>query len=281
MIFILLLNLFYFTNAYIYCNNIPIKIYNPINKQNLPCVIFLTGLNNNIPNYTYDLFLKELSKETTIISIEQKWINPKDFSKTTEKISNVIEWCQNDLNLYLNKYKCTYNNNLSVISHSSSAQAIINYLQTKNYENINSLILIDPVDGDLYHNINRVLYKSIKINKPLLIISNKYGNNFKYWPNFNPDNISSKYFYNNIETKEKKILVSMLDYGHSDILNDDIVQLAEFFHIIKSYKKNNINSYKKYRELLSKIIINFINKDYIDLNMNIIQSNLLIDCINF
>jgi hypothetical protein len=296
MIIILLFILFNYTYSYnfiqfknnmciqknnININNISVKIYNPVNKLNVPCAIFLTGLNNNIPIIAYDYFLQELSKNTTIIAVEHQFINPQNYNKTTEKIKKIINWCQNNLTLYLNKYKCDYNNNLSLISHSSSAQTVINYLNISNSKYLDNIILLDPVDGDLNYNKNRILNKSIYIDKPILITSNKYGNNLKYWPNFCPDEISSQHFYKNIETKEKKILISMLEYGHGDLLNDNIIQLAEFLHIIKSYKKNNINSYKKYRELLSKIIINFINKDYVDLNMNIIQSNLLIDCINF
>jgi hypothetical protein len=305
IIILLLLILFSYTNSYnpihfntpyqrhyVSINNISVKIYNPVNKLNIPCVIFLTGLNNNIPIYAYDYFFKELSKNTTIISIKHQCTNPKNYNKTTEKTSEIIKWCQNDLvasqsnlNLYLSKFNCSYNNNLSLISHSSSAQTIINYLQVENYNKyLDNIILIDPVDGDLNYNKNKILKKPIHITKPLLIIANKYGNNFKDWPNFNPEEISSKHFYDNIETKDKKILVSMLEFGHGDLLNDNIIELAELLHIIKSYKKNNnytLNSYKKYRELLSKIIINFINKDYFNLNMNIIKSNLLIDCINF
>jgi hypothetical protein len=266
-----------------------LKIYTPktYKNDNLPCIIFLTGLNANMPIFIYNKFLSDLAnKGSIIVSVNNnKFIDPKDFNYVSNNIPYIIDWCHNKLNtfLLLNKNYNNYNNNLVLSAHSCSNQAVINSLYRDSNLPVNTIILIDPVDGDTKFNKNKVIdckLNKLQINKPVLVISNGLSNirglNYEWWPICAPDTISYEHFYNGIETSKKKILLKAEEFGHIDILDDEIVKLASFVNICKTFTKNNHNSYKLYRDWLCNSIINFSNNNYNDIYSDIIRNNLII-----
>jgi hypothetical protein len=250
------------------------KVNNLQNKE-LPAIIFLSGLNTNIPNFFYSKFINTLSSNALVITINNKLVHPNNFIKTSENIQFISNWCRNDLNNYLKKINCNYsfNNNLILSAHSCSCQSIIYAI--KNNIDVNSCILVDPVDGSNLNSKNiQVIDSNNKLitDKNILIICNSLSNqkplNFKFYPECVPDQIGYKHFYNNIHAKTK-ILVKADNYGHIDFLNDNIIYLADIFKICKTIETNNKNSnilYKSYRKYLCELIINFTNYNYTNLN---------------
>mgnify|MGYP001177023825 CR=1 FL=1 len=193
-------------------------------------VLFFPGkLNRVLPRELYNSFLNKLSGN------RNTYVATPSLENNMKLVSNI-----------------TTNENLCVVSHSTSANDAIELCQ--NSENIASLVLIDPIDylffkndfdfdqfnvfkfleqtQDLEENISSFIEadklelfmnsvfkpnsnKKTKLNNKVLVLNSKISNRWKIFPPIPP---ISKYAINLRKIKKKEIRV-IDDFGHFDILD--------------------------------------------------------------
>ena len=210
-------------------NDDDIDIDTDTNYQRNSVLFFPGKLNRMLPRELYNSFLNKLSENRNI------YVATPSFENNMKLVSNI-----------------TTNENLCVVSHSTSANDAIEICQ--NSENIASLVLIDPIDylffkndfdsqqfnifkfleqtQDLEENISSFIEadklelfmnsvfkpnsnKKNKLNNKVLVLNSKISNRWKIFPPIPP---ISKYAINLRKIKKKEIRV-IDDFGHFDILD--------------------------------------------------------------
>lgn len=141
------MNLFYFllpTLTYAFFNN-PIHLYsknikgindikiieplNIENKKDIPAFIFFSGLSGKIPNEIYNNFLNYVSSSGISCFL---------FNDNIEKSSDLINYINDNYS------------NITIGGHSSGGSKAIKLYSE--YDNLNNLILFDPVDDRIFNN---------------------------------------------------------------------------------------------------------------------------------
>ncbi len=210
-------------------NDDDIDIDTDTNYQRNSVLFFPGKLNRMLPRELYNSFLNKLSENRNI------YVATPSFENNMKLVSNI-----------------TTNENLCVVSHSTSANDAIEICQ--NSENIASLVLIDPIDylffkndfdsqqfnifkfleqtQDLEENISSFIEadklelfmnsvfkpnsnKKTKLNSKVLVLNSKISNRWKIFPPIPP---ISRYAINLRKIKKKEVRV-IDDFGHFDILD--------------------------------------------------------------
>ena len=193
-----------------------------------PCLVFYTGGSNIISSQLYSDFL------SNIHGIDIYKIPFRSNNKKKEAFFNNLKKKYSSINL---------------IGHSSGCVSAINNCN----KNINNLILLDPVKTPYWQNAKNLDY----LNKILIINADK-SYKWSYIPPFVPFIPFFKINLDDININKNKInLLTVKDYGHSDIINNPWRDLMHYSRISVGYnKRNNINNYHKF---LSNLIYQFIN----------------------
>lgn len=232
-----------------------IKTINPIDEiKSNKSVIFLPAETlDSLPYEMYNNFLNSLSNKDIKIYIP----NNKN-----------IELLFDDLN--------QKNDKVTIVSHSNSAIKAIEY--SNNYNFINNLVLLDPLDSrtkndkniveiteiENINNINKnyinVKSNIIDINNidNLLIINSKKSNDWSIFPTIFPIGFFSLKFSNlNISESINKTIIKVDLFGHFDILDN---MWSNIIHTSFSKGFNDRNSIKlqQYHTWLSNQIFNII-----------------------
>lgn len=221
-------------------DNYAVNIFEPPRRfdssysvDNSTC-LFYTGGNSDIPCEIYSSFLTKLANENHTVLVINSEI--KTNYKLLEKISE--------------------NKPLTVIGHSSGSMEALE--ACNNLDNIEKLILIDPVD-------NRLLFDKEQYNKKITL-DNRLNNtlflnarkSYK-WGIFPPKMPfipvfqfkSDKLDVPNIKT------ITAKDFGHADILD---YKWGEFMHntFAKGLEDRDVSKIDTYHSWLSKVISHFI-----------------------
>lgn len=192
-----------------------------------PCIVFYTGGSNVISSQLYSDFLSKID-DIDIYKIPFRCNNKKD--------------------LFFNSLKEKYSS-INLVGHSSGCVRAINNCN----ENIDNLILLDPVKTPHWPNAKNLDY----LNK-ILIINAAKSYKWSYIPPFIP---FIPFFRVNLEdvniNKDKVTIITVKDYGHSDIINNPWRDIMHYSRISVGYnKRDDINKYHKF---LSNVISQFIN----------------------
>ena len=209
-----------------------VKIIEPINiknKKDIPALVFFSGLGGKIPNEIYNNFLNYVSSSGISCFL---------FNEDIYKSKNIID--------HLNKNYA----NVTISGHSSGASKAIKLYSECN--NINNLILFDPVDDRIFQK-NKINYiynilfdkekNEIEINNIKNYLLVKAENSYK-WSLF-PPRIP---FIPIFDINEKILNINDDTYIIDDIIEETINENNEIIKIVKTISKK-INSNKKCIEI--------------------------------
>jgi hypothetical protein len=192
-----------------------------------PCIVFYTGGSNIISTQLYSDFLSNIDN-IDIYKIPFRSNNKKD--------------------IFFNNLKKKYSS-INLVGHSSGCVRAINNCN----ENIDNLILLDPVKTPYWCDTKNLNY----LNK-ILIINAAKSYKWSYIPPFVPFIPFFKLELDDINiNKDKVTIITVKDYGHSDIIDNPWRDIMHYSRLSLGYnKRDNINKYHKF---LSNIIRQFIN----------------------
>lgn len=210
------------------------------------CIIFFTGGSNLITPKLYSSFINKLSLYNDVY-----YLGP---NIKLDNLNIIIK----DLN---NKY-----NTINYLGHSSGCTTLLN--NYKNIDNninnyIDNIILLDPVTTPN-------LKKNIDLNNitNLLILNAEMSYKWSKIPPFLPFIPLFKLnpYRLNIDIDKIQYL-EILDYGHTDIINNPYCNLMHYSRISRGYNKNGykIADRKKYITYYHYYLISLIHK-YIDID---------------
>ena len=266
----LFLSLLNINSLYSYSlNKLPFTIVNPIQKNNIETNIIKTFESIDETNNSSIIFFPGLTSDT--LPIESLYT---DFLNIVSEKSISVYIPNNDnMELLLDNIKNT-NNNITLVSHSNSAIQSIELCN--NYDFINNLILIDPinlpnnkkevqVDFEI-EDINAINKKTnkkekIKINNidNLLIIYTKLSNDWRILPiTFPIGHFSIKTNDLLINENISKNIIKVDSFGHFDILDNS---WSTIIHntLSKGSNDRSDDKIKQYHSWIAKKIHNFIN----------------------
>ena len=224
-------------------NNIDnVKIIEPINienKKDTPALIFFSGLSGNIPNEIYNNFLNYISSSGISCYL---------FNDDIYKSKSLVDY------IYENYA------NVTISGHSSGASKAIKLYSECN--NINNLILFDPVDDRIFEN-NKIKYlynnffdklkNEINLNDIKNYLLVKAENSYK-WGMFPPKIPFIPVF----DINEKVMNINDETYIINNIEEESINENNEIVKITKTISKK-VNSNKRCIE-----IKNFGHTDLLD-----------------
>ena len=265
----LFLSLLNINSLYSYSlNKLPFTIVNPIQKNNIETNIIKTFESIDETNNSSIIFFPGLTSDT--LPIESLYT---DFLNIVSEKSISVYIPNNDnMELLLDNIKNT-NNNITLVSHSNSAIQSIELCN--NYDFINNLILIDPInlpnkkedqiDFEI-EDINVINKKSnkkekIKINNidNLLIIYTKLSNDWRILHiTFPIGHFSIKTNDLLINENISKNIIKVDSFGHFDILDNS---WSTIIHntLSKGSNDRSDDKIKQYHSWIAKKIHNFIN----------------------
>ena len=192
-----------------------------------PCIVFYTGGSNLMSTDLYSDFLSDI-KNIDIYKIPFNCNSKSDgfFSNLREKYSSI-----------------------TLIGHSSGCVRAINNCN----KNIDNLILLDPVKTP-YWDKNKQLNYLDKI----IIINAEKSYKWSYIPPFVPFIPFFKINLNDLNIDKNNVqIITVKDYGHSDIINNPYRDIMHYSRI--SLGNNKRNQIRKYHKFLSNVIKYFIN----------------------
>lgn len=212
--------------------NIILLLFNFV-MQKQYCIVFFTGGSNFISTSLYSDFLSKVEKNNFDI---YKLPFNIDAAKSNKIISN----------LNANYHKVIF------VGHSSGCTTAINKCSNK----IDQLILLDPVKTPFFKN------KNIDYLENVLFINAEKSYKWSIFPPFlpfipilriTPDDL--------IIDREKIDMITVKDYGHSDIINNPYRNLMHYSRISRGVNnrcKKYINAYhnfiiKQICDLISKV----------------------------
>lgn len=219
-----------------------VKIIEPINienKKDTPALIFFSGLSGNIPNEIYNNFLNYISSSGISCYL---------FNDDIYKSKSLVDY------IYENYA------NVTISGHSSGASKAIKLYSECN--NINNLILFDPVDDRIFEN-NKIKYlynnffdkskNEINLNDIKNYLLVKAENSYK-WSMFPPKIPFIPVF----DINEKIMNINDETYIINNIEEESINENNEIIKVTKTISKK-VNSNKKCIE-----IKNFGHTDLLD-----------------
>jgi hypothetical protein len=199
--------------------------------------LFYTGGNSDIPCEIYTSFLTKLSEQNLTINVVNK-----DIKKSYTILQSI-----------------THNKPTTIIAHSSGS---LEALEACNYlDNINKLILLDPVDSRFFfdnENHGKAIHTKYTINDMLCINARK---TYK-WKWFPPKIPFIPFFglqSNQVVVNHSNAIIAK-EFGHSDILD---YPWGKLMHQTFSEGLNNRDESKidKYHNWLATIIGEYIKND--------------------
>ena len=193
-----------------------------------PCIIFYTGGSNLMSTSIYNDFLSELN-HIDVYKI------PFQCNKQSDEFITMLK----------DKYS-----SVNLLGHSSGCVRLLNNCNN----NVDRVILLDPVKTPSWDKEKNYNYL-----KDLLIINAEKSYKWSYIPPFVPFipffNIKESDI--NID-KEKCKVLTVHEYGHSDLIDKPYRDVMHYSRISVGYK--NRDNMRKYHRFLSKIITRFINR---------------------
>ena len=133
------------------------RIFNPVANGSYPVIVFMPGLDGIAAGFVYQDFCTKLAQETNkIIVVFNKIAAIHLIVKEETFFEMTFNWTLNNLNdLFQSKsapqqirsiVRPNIDNGVSLLSHSSGGRVVSAYLE-KNCGPVNSLVMLDPVDG--------------------------------------------------------------------------------------------------------------------------------------
>ena len=237
-------------------NNIEnVKIIEPMNikdKKDIPALVFFSGLSGKIPNEVYNNFLNYVSSSGISCYL---------FNENIDNSKKLVEYLKNNYS------------NVTISGHSSGASKAIQLYSE--CDNLNNLILFDPVDDRIFttNKINYIFNTLFDKSKNKIEINNiknyllvKAENSYK-WSLFPPKIPFIPIF----DIDEKILSINDDTYIIDDIIEETINENNEIVKIIKTISKK-INPNKKCIE-----IKNFGHTDLLDYYWTKTMRNVLKD----
>lgn len=226
-----------------------VKVYEPFNKPEINnCLVFFTGASGVIPDSIYSNVLNHISSLNITAYI---YNGDENFSKVVDNLKENYD-------------------SLSFIGHSSGCMKAITF--AKQNENINSLILFDPVnDQILYEDKIQLIFdyffnkergtQTVKLEhlKKCLFVRSEKSYIWKYMPFSAPFIPAFDLKPDTLETVNKKELI-LPEYGHSDIL-DNNWSIVMHKTVDKGIEDRSIDSINNYHEFISKVVNSTITND--------------------
>ena len=223
----------FFNNPiHLYSKNIKgindIKIIEPVhieNKKDIPAFVFFSGLSGRIPNEIYNNFLNYISSSGVSCFL---------FNEDIDKSKKIIDYIEN------------HYSNVTIGGHSSGGSKAIKLCSE--YNNLNNLILFDPVDDRIlndnkldyiYNNFFDTNKNRIEMNNIKNYLLVKAENSYK-WSLFPP----KMPFIPLFDINENIINMNDNTYVIDDIIEETINENGDIVKITKTISKK-INTNKK------------------------------------
>ena len=197
------------------------------------CVVLFTGGSNFISPELYSDFIDTLNPSCKVYKI------PFNMHATDEK----------RFTEYL-KYKY---NDITFLGHSSGCITALN----KCYNGVNRLVLLDPVKTVFFNKD-----KNLDFLNNILIINAEKSYKWSMIPPFVPFIPAFRLNLDDINIDKKKLnLITVLDYGHSDIINNPYRNLMHYSRISVGFPNREKEYINRYHKFISKMIDKFIEID--------------------
>jgi hypothetical protein len=219
-----------------------LKFFSPVKPGVYPVIFLLTGLNGFAPTLFYNEFCESLVEKTNSIVVSFDGLAAPKFPNKEELIFEMtLNWTvKNMIGLFASEKAPAnirdrvfpdYKLGLSLLSHSAAGHTVVSYL-VKQCGLINSLILMDPVDGyDPFGVIKQFVThppKQLNFAIPTLIAATGLSSVQKSpkFPPCAPTNFSNVRFYDSLPGPTW--FMNFTTYGHADILNTIVCRIFYF-----------------------------------------------------
>ena len=218
----------FFNNPiHLYSKNIKgvndVKIIEPVhieNKKDIPAFVFFSGLSGRIPNEIYNNFLNYISSSGVSCFL---------FNEDIDKSKKIIDYIVN------------HYSNVTIGGHSSGGSKAIKLCSE--YNNLNNLILFDPVDDRIFNNdkLDYMYNNFFDKNKNKLEMNNiknyllvKAENSYK-WSVFPP----KMPFIPIFDINENTINMNDNTYVIDDIIEETVSENGDIIKVTKTISKKN------------------------------------------
>lgn len=208
-----------------------------INRKEVPCAVFFTGLNSLIPGDIYSEFLTQMAQQGV-----STYVAESDQDNTNDLVDDLID-----------KYA-----NVTVVGHSSGCLSAI--IACNNNKEIKSAVLLDPVDNSMLVSELRGKPLILKNVENLLFLnaaksyewgSSPFNFNIPFIPGFKISNKNLKLKKGSSKT------IEAINFGHTDMLDDT---WADFMHnsVSKGSEDRDSTVLSEYKFWLGTTIKDFI-----------------------
>lgn len=182
-----------------------------------------------------------------------------------ESAAEAANWLPSGLQSFLPANIKPDLNKLSVGGHSrggkTAAALALEYAKTPLQVQISALVLIDPVEGASKNNpsqpkILTYIPQSLNLSIPVAVIGTGLGNQPVCWlvcPACAPDGVNHEEFFNEFKAPAGHFVTT--DYGHMDMLNDNITDVVG--RLTNSLCKSSRDPKKPMRQTVGGIIVAF------------------------
>jgi pimeloyl-ACP methyl ester carboxylesterase len=243
-----------------------VHIWVPEKKDYFGAVLFLPGLDGNIPALAYTQTLSRIASHGYIVlGFTNLLTIPIPTEHLAKYMRENVEWVSKDLNSLLDSKKLLARvdvNSISLMGHSAGCKII-----TKVFEDgcgsLSALLLINPVDGlDPWGLVpSYVIHDGKKVNftTPTLVMASGLGansghNGSKFFPACEPYNLSSHHFYPALNCP--KWFINATDFGHADWIDPEFYKAIQ---LTKFCATNDHGPLQEYRNFISGATVSFLN----------------------
>ncbi|KAF2314838.1 hypothetical protein GH714_036864 [Hevea brasiliensis] len=251
----------------------PLLIVTPIIQGTYPVIIFLHG--TCLSNSFYTDLLQHISSHGYIVVAPQLYsclINrvipmlPISGPAELEFAVQVVNWSPSGLQSVLPENVKGDLNKLSVSGHSRGGKTAfalaLGYADTPLEVKISTLAGIDPVEGTSKNNpiqpkILTYVPRSLNLSIPVTVIGTGLGNQPVCWlvcPACAPDEMNHEEFFNECRAPAGHFVTT--DYGHMDMLNDNITDIVG--RLTNSLCKSGVNPKEPMRRTVGGIVVAFL-----------------------
>ncbi len=215
-----------------------VQVYHPhhLQKNETNCVIFFGGGSNSISHRIYDSFLSSLQHQN--VSVYMPCFK-------YQYIPTLVQ-------ILRRQHK-----SVVMMGHSSGCNTLLNHC---NQKGIRRIIMMDPVKTSLFRIFYLFCIRSILIlqaMKSYRVSYNPFG--LPFIPSFLKMDSSHLKVQNNCVLHQ----YNLTDYGHSDILNQEMSNAMHFTRITVGHENRSYDNLKQYHNKLSHIVATFIQTEKI------------------
>lgn len=247
-----------------------LQLFSPSAPGNYSVVVFLLGLDGNVPGFTYQHFSEILTANSERILII---FNKLGFVNTPEKedikFEKSLNWTLENIQYIFNSEDTPTSiknqvkpdlatNGVTLMSHSSSGHLVSLYLN-RTCGLVKKLILLDPVDGSDPFGLDKSFVvhppQKLPFQIPTLFGTSGLGDVsiLAPLPSCTPPKLSNMRFYDAMTGP--RFYMNFTEYGHADFLDDWVIKCCAGL-VCKTCTKDC--KFDLYRESIAKTISYFI-----------------------